>query len=82
MIRSFVYISEVLCNRVVHIMLLCEDLDVTSLIYPLYLGHHRVAPLDLEHFVGNLVELLHVASPEQVGEVLYVFEFVELLSYG
>ena len=81
MIRSLVHTSEVLCNRVVHIMLFCEDLDVTFLIYPLYLGHHRVAPLNLEHFVGNLVELLHVASPEQVGEVLYVFEFVELLSY-
>jgi hypothetical protein len=52
------------------------------LVYPLDLGHHRVAPLDLEHLVGNLVELLHVASPEQVGEVLYVFEFIKLFSYG
>jgi hypothetical protein len=64
MIRSFVYISEVLCICVVRIMLFCEDLDVTTFVYPLYLGHHRVAPLDLEDFVGNLVELLRLTSSE------------------
>jgi hypothetical protein len=63
-------------------MFLSIYLDVSCLVLSLYFRHYRVAPLDLKHLISNLVELLHVATSKQVGEVLYVFKFVELLSYG
>ena len=82
MVRSFVHTGEVLSDRIVHILLLSGDLNVSLLVLPLDFSHYRVAPLDLEHLVSNLVELLHVASSEQVSKVLYVLEFIELFSYG
>ena len=66
MVRSLIHPSEVLSNRVVYIMFLSVDLDVTCFVLLLNLGDHRVAPLDLEHLVGNPVELLHVPISEQV----------------
>ena len=82
MIRSLVDVFEVLSNHIVDIRLLSVDLDVSRLVLSLDLGHHRVAPLDLEHLVGNLVELLHIAPSEQVSEVLDVLQFIELFSNG
>ena len=81
MVRSLVHPGEVLSDRIVHILLLSGDLNVSLLVLPLDFSHYRVAPLDLEHLVSNLVELLHVASSEQVSKVLYVLEFIELFSY-
>ena len=82
MIRSLVYVFEVLSNHIVDIRLLSVDLDVSRLVLSLDLGHHRVAPLDFEYLVGNLVELLHLTPSEQVSEVLYVLHLIKLLSNG
>ncbi len=82
MVWSLVHVCEVLSNHTINIRLLSVYLDVSCLILSLDLGHHRVAPLDLEHLVGNLVELLHLTPSEQVSEVLDIFQFIELFSNG
>ena len=52
--------SEVLGDDSLHLLTLFEDFRLTTFIQPLHFRDDWVVPLDPQHFVGYLVELLHV----------------------
>ena len=64
MVGSFVNPSEVLGDGSLNLLTLFKDFSLTVFIQPLHFRDDWVVPLDPQHFVGYLVELLHVPVPQ------------------
>ena len=64
MIGSSIDPSKVLSDGFFHLLTLFEDFRLTAFIQPLHFRDDWVVPLDPQHFVGYLVELLHVPVPQ------------------
>ena len=64
MVRSSVNPSKVLGDGSLNLLTLFEDFRLTDLVQPLHFRDDWVVPLDPQHFVGYLVELLHVTIPQ------------------
>ena len=60
MVRSSVDPSKVLGDGSLNLLTLFEDFRLTVLVLPLHFRDDWVVPLDPQHFVGYLIELLHV----------------------
>ncbi len=62
-LRSSVDLFEVLCDYLLHLLAILEDLRVLSLYFPLDSGYDWVAPFDPEDLVRDLVKLFQFSIP-------------------
>ena len=63
MVRSSVDSGEVLGDGSLNLLTLFEDFRLAVFVQPLHLRDDWVVPFDPQHFVGYLIELLHVTIP-------------------
>ena len=63
MVRSFLNPSKVLGDGSLNLLTLFEDFRLAVFVQPFHPRDDWVVPLDPQHFVGYLVELLHVTIP-------------------
>ena len=80
-IWSFVYFGKIIGDFPINGCLLLKYLSVAIIILFLYFCHHRVAPLDFEEGVRLCIELFHLPTPQQVGQLLLCLNVSELISY-
>jgi hypothetical protein len=66
-IRSFIYLGEVLGDLIIQLSFFLKRLHVTMFVLPLDLCHHRVIPSDLEERVSLLVKLFHLSISHQLS---------------
>ena len=78
---SFVYFGEVFGDLPINGCLLLKYLSVAIIILFLNFCHHRVAPLDFEEGVRLCIELFHLPTPQQVGQLLLCLNVSELICY-
>ena len=76
-IWSFVDPLEITCDDLLNPHAVFDDFRLPILIFLFDFRHDWVVPLDPEDLVGNLVELLHFAFPQQLAKVLYVLGLFE-----
>ncbi len=57
MLRPSVDLFKVLCDDLLYLLMIFEDLRVLSFDFPFDSGHDRVAPFDPEDLVCHLVKL-------------------------
>jgi hypothetical protein len=76
-IWPFVDLSKVFGYYLFHLGTVFEDFWFSSIIVPFYSRNYRMISLDSKNFIGNLIELLHLAFPQQCAEILYVLSFPE-----
>jgi hypothetical protein len=76
-IWPFVDLSKVFGYYLFHLGTVFEDFWFSSIIVPFYSRNYRMISLDSKNFIGNLIELLHLAFSQQCTEVLYVLSFFE-----
>lgn len=81
-IWSLVDLGEVLSYRLINGTLLIDDLCFTLVILYYHPGYYRVVSFDSHYLEGQLVELFHSVLILQLGEILDVFNLIELSSYG
>ena len=70
-------LSKVFGYYLFHLGTVLEDFWFSSIIVPSYSRHYRMISLDSKNFIGNLIELLHLAFSQQRAEILYVLSFLE-----
>ena len=78
---SFVNFGEVIGDLFINGCLLLKYLSVAIIILFLNFCHHRVTPLDFEEGVRLCIELFHLPTPQQVGQLLLCLNVSELISY-
>ena len=78
---SFVNFGEVLGDLSINGCLLLKYLSVAIIILFLNFCHHRVTPLDFEEGVRLCIELFHLPTPQQVGQLLLCLNVSEVISY-
>jgi hypothetical protein len=77
-LRSLVYIGEVLGYLDIGSLFVIIDFDFTIRVSHHHSRDYWVTPLDSQHSIGKLVELLHLVVSHQVSQCLYVSNVVEL----
>ena len=75
MVRPPVYLFKVLCYDLFYLLAIFKDFWILSFYLPLDSGHYRMTFLDPEYLVCHLVELLNLAFPQQMAQILNVLCF-------
>ena len=80
MVGSLVYVGEVLGDLYIGSLLVIIDLYLTLWVSLHHSGDYWVTPLYPQYSISKLIELLHLVTPHQFSQSLYIPNLIELSS--